>query len=96
MFDIGHNTHRDTLREKTSISYLYSVPTLTAKRVRSCVESHEQGVLWWEGVFRCLSLLPTATGRGDSRKKDTRFLFIIRTETSRRRTRVKSRTFRVL
>ena len=25
--------HRDTLREKTSIRYLYSVPTLTAKRV---------------------------------------------------------------
>src|SRR5271154_7308635 len=59
------DTHRDTLREKTSIRYLYSVLTLTAKRVRSRVESHVHGVLWWEEVFRCLSPSPTATGRGD-------------------------------
>jgi hypothetical protein len=81
--DYQHNTLRDTLREKTSIRYLYSVLTLTAKHVRSRVESHARGVLWWEEVLCCLSPLPTTTGRGDSRKKNTRFLFIVRTEASR-------------
>src|SRR5271156_1509680 len=40
------DTHRDTLREKTSVRYLYSVLTLTAKRVRSRVDSHARGALW--------------------------------------------------
>jgi len=93
---VQRETHRDTLREKTSICHLYSVLILTAKRVRSRVESHAHGVLWWEEVFPCLSSLPTATGRGDSRKKDTRFLFIVCTEASRWRTRVESRAFSAL
>jgi hypothetical protein len=60
-----HNTHRDTLRKKTSIRRFYSVFTLTAKRVRSRVESHAREVLWWEEVLCCLSPLLTTTGRGD-------------------------------
>jgi hypothetical protein len=43
---LQRDTHRDTLREKPSIRYLYSVPTLTAKRVRSRVDSHARGALW--------------------------------------------------
>jgi len=43
---LQRDTHRDTLREKTSVRYLYSVLILTAKRVRSRVDSHARGVLW--------------------------------------------------
>jgi hypothetical protein len=43
---LQRDTHRDTLREKTSVRYLYSVLILTAKRVRSRVDSHARGALW--------------------------------------------------
>ena len=66
------DTYRDTLREKTSIRYLYLVPTLTAKRVRSRVDSHACGARWWDRLRFPISA-STTTGCGEPRKESMRF-----------------------
>jgi len=92
------DTHRDTLREKTSICYLYSVLILS-QQWNACDRASNRmrtGGCGGRRVSCSLSSLPTTAGRNDSRKKTRVVLSIICTETSHWRTRVESRAFRAL